>query len=223
MVEKGRRETMLFSDRYEAGRRLAEILSHYQGQNPLILAVPRGGIPVACEIQRVTEGRLDLVIPRKLSAPQNPELALGAVAPDGTVVLEERIVTKLGVSQEYIREEVARQLAEIQRRLQRFRGGRPFPSLAGEIVIVVDDGVATGATLRAALRMVRGKGARSLVLAVPVGPPETIAALGREVDELVCLATPENFYAVGQFYRDFTQTSDREVEALLQQVWDTKE
>ncbi|HHW91432.1 MAG TPA: phosphoribosyltransferase [Firmicutes bacterium] len=214
---------MLFSDRYEAGRRLAEKLSHYQGQNPLILAVPRGGIPVAREILRVTGGRLDLVIPRKLSAPQNPELALGAVAPDGTVVLEERIVTKLGVSQEYIREEVARQLAEIQRRLQRFRGGRPFPSLDGEIVIVVDDGVATGATLRAALRMVRGKGARSLVLAVPVGPPETIAALGREVDELVCLATPENFYAVGQFYRDFTQTSDREVEALLQQVWDTKE
>lgn len=160
------------------------------------------------------------MIPRKLSAPQNPELALGAVAPDGTVVLEERIIRKLGVSQEYIREEVSRQLAEIEGRLERYRGSRPFPNLAGEIVLVVDDGVATGATLRAALKMVRGKGARSLVLAVPVGPPETIAALGREVDEVVCLATPELFYAVGQFYQDFSQTSDREVADLLQQVWD---
>ncbi|MDI9568956.1 MAG: phosphoribosyltransferase [Bacillota bacterium] len=211
---------MLFADRYDAGRRLAEKLSHYQGKNPLILAVPRGGIPVAYEILQVTGGRLDLVIPRKLSAPQNPELALGAVAPDGTVVLEERIIRKLGVSQEYIREEVSRQLAEIEGRLERYRGSRPFPNLAGEIVLVVDDGVATGATLRAALKMVRGKGARSLILAVPVGPPETIAALGREVDEVVCLATPELFYAVGQFYQDFSQTSDREVADLLQQVWD---
>lgn len=211
---------MLFADRYDAGRRLAEKLSHYQGKNPLILAVPRGGIPVAYEILQVTGGRLDLVIPRKLSAPQNPELALGAVAPDGTVVLEERIIRKLGVSQEYIREEVSRQLAEIEGRLERYRGSRPFPNLAGEIVLVVDDGVATGATLRAALKMVRGKGARSLILAVPVGPPETIAALGREVDEVVCPATPELFYAVGQFYQDFSQTSDREVADLLQQVWD---
>jgi len=214
---------MLFADRQEAGRKLAEKLTHYRGKNPLILAVPRGGIPVAYEILQVTGGRLDLVIPRKIPAPHNPELALGAVAPDGTVVLEERIMAHLGVSREYIREEAARQLAEIERRLQRYRGGRPFPDLAGEIVLVVDDGVATGATLRAALRMVRGKGARSLVLAVPVGPPAAIAALEEEVDELVCLATPDPFYAVGQFYRDFSQTSDREVEDLLQQVWETAE
>lgn len=210
---------MLFSDRHDAGRKLAPLLTPYKGQQPLILAVPRGGVPVAAEIFQAIGGRLDLVIPRKIPAPHQAELAVGAVAQDGSLVLNGDIIARLGISEGYIQKEVARQLAEIKRRLHSYRGERPFPSLAGKTVLVVDDGVATGATLRAALKMVRDQGAKHLCLAVPLGPAASIAALRDLVDELVCLFTPEPFYAVGQFYEDFTQTKDREVGELLSKAW----
>jgi len=210
---------MLFSDRQEAGKQLASKLTSYKGKNPLLLAVPRGGVPVAYEVYGVTGGSLDLVIPRKIPAPHYSELALGAVAQDGSIVLNEDIVDRLAVSPEYIAEEASRQLAEIERRLHCYRGERPYPSLAGKTVIVIDDGVATGATLRGALKMVRNQAAARLVLAVPVGPPESIASLRALVDELVCLSTPADFYAVGQFYKNFSQTGDREVKELLKKAW----
>ncbi len=210
---------MLFTDRYDAGRKLAPLLAPYKDQNPLILAVPRGGVPVAAEIHRQLGGSLDLVIPRKIPAPHYAELALGAVAQDGSLVLNGDIVARLGVPQEYIKEEVSRQLAEIERRLRSYRGEKVYPSPAGQTVVVVDDGVATGATLRAALKMVRKQGAGHLCLAVPVGPAASIAALKALVDELVCLSTPEPFYAVGQFYGDFSPIRDREVKELLSEAW----
>ncbi|NLJ34559.1 MAG: phosphoribosyltransferase [Firmicutes bacterium] len=210
---------MLFSNRAEAGRQLARELTPYKGRAPLLLAVPRGGVPLAYEIQRVLGGRLDLVIPRKIPAPHHSELALGAVAQDGSLVLNEDILARLKVPQDYIAAEVSRQLREIERRLACYRGERPYPSLRGQTVIIIDDGVATGATLRAALKMVREKKAQRLILAVPVGPAKTIATLRALVDELVCLATPEVFYAVGQFYADFGQVEDGEVRELLKKAW----
>lgn len=211
--------SVIFADRYDAGKKLARKLTPYKEEGPLLLAVPRGGVPVAFEIHRVLGGSLDLVIPRKIPAPHHSELALGAVAQDGSIVLNEEIVARLGVTPEYIAAEVSRQVKEIERRLHCYRGERPYPSPAGKTVIVIDDGVATGATLWAALKMIRNQGADRLILAVPVGPPESIASLRALVDELLCLSSPENFYAVGQFYADFTQIRDREVKELLEKAW----
>lgn len=201
----------LFQDRRSAGRLLAEKLMHYRGEDVLVLGVPRGGVIVAAEVAKALEAPLDVIVPRKIGAPFNPELALGAVAPDGTVIYDERLLGILGLKKEDLREEVERQLQEIARRLRLYRGGRKHLECAGRTVIVVDDGVATGFTLRAALRSIRGQRPKKLVLAVPVAPPESLAKLSCEADEVICLETPEEFYAVGQFYCDFRQTSDQEV------------
>lgn len=210
---------MRFTDRRDAGVRLAEALSFLKGRpDLLILAVPRGGVVVGFEVARVLEAPLDVVIARKIGAPQNPELAIGAVAPDGTTVLDEELVAALGVSREYIRTAAERARQEIGRRLLTYRGDRPAPVVAGKTVVLVDDGVATGATTQAAIRYLRQQQPRELILAVPVGPPDTVRMLEREVDRAVVLSTPEPFWAVGAFYDMFEQTTDEEVVDLLRQA-----
>jgi putative phosphoribosyl transferase len=205
----------LFSDRVDAGKRLAPVLKALVGKDAIVLAIPRGGVVVGYEVAKTLDLPLDVIIPRKICAPGNPELAIGAMTEDGTVLLDDKLVTYLQVSQEYIQKESKAQKREIQRRLKRYRGDVPYPSFENREVILVDDGIATGSTMKAALASVRNRGAKTVVVAIPIGPPSTIAELEKEADHVVCLHTPEAFYAIGQFYGDFTQTQDEEVTRLL--------
>ena len=206
-----------FTDRVDAGKRLASTLSNFSGKKGIVLAIPRGGVPVGFEIAKALKIPLDLIIPRKIGAPDNPELAIGAVAEDGTAILDDNLVKYLGVSREYIKEEIERQKQEISRRLETYRQDASYPNLKGFDVIVVDDGIATGSTMKAALASVKNRGAASITVAVPVGPPSTIEELEEMADRVVCLYTPEYFQAIGQFYNDFGQTTDEEVIKLLQE------
>jgi putative phosphoribosyl transferase len=204
----------MFSDRREAGERLADALADLAGDDVVVLAIPRGGVVVATEVATRLNAPLDIVIPRKVGAPGNPELGLGAVAP-GVQVLDERLVRMLGVSDQYLREEIAAQEEEIHRRAEAYRGGRPPVDVSGRIVIIVDDGIATGGTATAAVRWAKQRGAKRVVLAVPVAPSEAVARLREDADDVRALAMPEPFYAVGQWYADFPQVSDAEVVELL--------
>lgn len=206
----------MFRDRQEAGRKLASALDHYRGQPCLIVALPRGGLPVGLEIARALRAPLDFVLVRKIGAPWQPELALGAVV-DGDfpeLVLNDD-VARLIEDDTYLEREKARQLAEISRRRALYGAARPRVSPAGRVAIVVDDGIATGATMRAALRALRHAGPRWLVLAVPVAPAETLAELSGEADEIVCLETPDDFLAIGDYYTRFPQLTDEETIAIL--------
>jgi putative phosphoribosyl transferase len=205
----------LFADRVDAGKRLAQALKAHVGKDAVVLAIPRGGVVVGYEVAKALVLSLDVIIPRKIGAPNNPELAIGAMTEDGTILLDGRLVDYLSVSQEYIEEESEAQKAEIHRRLRLYRGNIPYPSLKGREVILIDDGIATGSTMKAALASVRKRGAKSVIIAIPVGPPSTIRELEKEADRVVCLHAPEAFYAIGQFYGDFTQTQDEEVIRLL--------
>jgi putative phosphoribosyl transferase len=207
----------MFEDRAEAGHALARALEDLVGREVVLLAIPRGGVEVGAEISRAHGWPLDLVIPRKIGAPGNPELGLGAVAP-GVRVLDERMLRTLGVSPDYLDREIAEQEEEIRRRAEAYRRGRPPVRLQDRVAVVVDDGVATGGTAAAALRWARSQGAARVVLAVPVAPSEAVRRLAQECDEVVCLGTPEPFMAVGQWYRSFPQTSDDAVIALLDQA-----
>jgi putative phosphoribosyl transferase len=204
----------VFRDRAEAGSKLASVLADLVRGPATVLAVPRGGIAVAAPVAETLAAPLDVVIPRKLGAPGNPELAIGAVAP-GVMVLHERSVRQLGVPQAYIESEAKRQEAEIARREAAYRGDRAPAVVAGRTAIVVDDGVATGATAVAALRWARAAGAARVVFAAPVGPPAARARLEPEADEVVLLEEPRAFMAVGEWYRDFDQVSDEEVVDML--------
>jgi putative phosphoribosyl transferase len=204
----------VFRDREEAGEALAAAVARVVAEPATVLAIPRGGVTVAGPVARELGAPLDVVIPRKLGAPGNPELAIGAVAP-GVRVLHERVMRQLGVSMEYIQREAALQETEIARREAAYREGRPPAPVAGGTVVVVDDGVATGATAAAALRWARAAGARRLVFAAPVGPPAARASLEAEADEVVLLQEPFGFLAVGEWYRDFDQVTDGEVLDVL--------
>jgi len=208
---------MIFADRTEAGRRLAAALETYAPSRPVILALPRGGVPVAAEIAQALGAPLDLLLVRKIGLPWQPELAIGAVVDgaDPLIVRNEAIIAHAGVSEGDFQRACHEELAEIERRKARYLGGRPRAPLAGRVVIVVDDGIATGATMKAALRAVRLRGPSKLVLAVPVAPADTVAELRPEVDALICLDTPEPFGAIGYFYTDFRQVGDEEVVAIL--------
>jgi len=206
---------MLFQDRRRAGGMLAEMLDHYRDKHPLILAVPRGGVIVADPLWKQLGGELDLIITRKIGAPYQPELAIGAVSGDGFIMLNEQLISRLNVDRDYIKKTAEKEQAEIQRRLKDYRGNRPMPKIDDRLVILVDDGVATGYTLLAALRSLQERKPLRLVLAVPVGPPDTFSVLDREVDELAYVQAPAHFAAVGQFYREFNQVSDNEVKAVL--------
>jgi putative phosphoribosyl transferase len=209
------KQLKLFSDRVEAGKRLASALAIFASKDAIVLAIPRGGVVVGFEVAQALGIPLDVIIPRKIGAPDNPELAIGAVTEDGTIVLNNRLVSYLKVPENYIKEESERQRLEIERRLKTYRANAPYPSLKNREVIIVDDGIATGATMRATLASVRKRGAKTVVMAIPVGPPSTIKELEKNADRIVCLYTPESFYAIGQFYENFTQTTDEEVIRLL--------
>ena len=204
-----------FEDRKDAGRSLARRLSKYRGEDGLVLGIPRGGVPVAAEVARALGAELDVVVARKLGAPGQEELAIGAVTADGGEFVNEELVAALRVSDAYLARVRSEQTAEARRREARFRHGRPALDVRGRVVLLVDDGLATGATMRAAARSVRKAGPAKLVIAVPVGAAETCEALQSEADEVVCPNTPEPFGAVGFFYRDFAATEDAEVERIL--------
>ena len=203
-----------FADREDAGVRLAESLADLAGEDVVVLGIPRGGVEVAEVVARALGVPLDVVIPRKLGAPGYPELGLGAVAED-VEVLDERLIRLLKVKEGYLRQEVAAQQEEIRRRAAAYRQDRPPVPLEGRIAVVIDDGVATGGTAVAALRWARARGASKVILAVPVALAEAVARLEREADEVRVLATPEPFYAVGQWYESFDQVSDDRVVELL--------
>jgi predicted phosphoribosyltransferase len=210
-------EVVILEDREDAGRRLAGLLGSYRGTDALILAVPRGGVVVGYQVAKALDLPLDVVVPRKLGAPGEPELAIGAVAPwgDDEGIVDEATLHYLGVSEEYIRRETQAQLAEIGRRLREYRGTTEPPDVQDKTVILLDDGIATGYTIEAAVRTLRRLGPSKIVLAVPVAAIEAAERLSELVDEFHVLATPSPFLAVGQWYVRFDQTTDEEVIALL--------
>ncbi len=208
-----------FRDRQDAGEQLARQLGAMDLGSTTVLAIPRGGVIVADAIVRMLGWPLDVMIPRKLRAPRNPELAFGAVTGDGTIYLDARLARTLHVTDEYLREEIAAQIAEISRRRHAYRGVRPEPDLRARTAVLVDDGLATGATAIASIRALRHQLAREVAVAVPVGPPEAIRRLEAEADRVVCLVRPAAFVAVGEFYEDFRQTGDEEVVACLERAW----
>ncbi|HEY7295606.1 MAG TPA: phosphoribosyltransferase [Dehalococcoidia bacterium] len=205
----------LFHDRADAGRLLAQRLSHYRGADTIVLALPRGGVEVGYEVAQALAAPLDVIVARKLGAPGRRELGIGAIAPGGVRVLDEETIALLGISPEEIDAVATEESAELERRERAFRGGRPALDLSGRTVILVDDGLATGVTARAAVAAIRTAHPHRIVLAVPVCAPETAAALRSTVDDLICVETPADFLAVGRWYEDFDQTSDAEVIDLL--------
>ena len=210
---------MLFEDRGDAGRRLAERLGPYADERPVVFALPRGGVPVGAEVARSLGAPLEVIVSRKLGAPGQPEFGIGAVAPGGVRILNERVVRTLGIEEDYLEMISARESAEVERRLRLFRGeGRPYPDLDGRTAILVDDGLATGVTARAALLTLRGLHPRRLVLAVPVCAPQTVDLLRSETDDLICLLAPPDLEAIGFWYRNFDQTPDEEVVRLLEEA-----
>jgi len=205
----------IFIDREEAGWKLVERLRAERLEKPLVLAIPRGGVEIGAVLARGLGAELDVVLARKLRAPHQPELALGAVSETGQVHLNHFAAAMTDVGESFIARERDRQLAEIARRRELYRAVRPRAEVAGRTVIVVDDGIATGATMIAALQAVRAAGPRELIVAVPVGAPDRIDALRPLCDRVICLDEPEPFWAIGQFYRDFSQVSDERVVELL--------
>jgi putative phosphoribosyl transferase len=207
---------ILFEDRREAGRTLAGLLQPYAGHNDIIvLGLPRGGVPVAYEVARALGAPLDVFVVRKLGTPGQEELALGAIAGGGVRVLNQDVVHGLGIESEEIERVTQRELPELERRERQYRAARPPLDVPGRTVILIDDGLATGSTMRAAVSALRRMAPAKIVVAIPVAARSTCEELRAEVDELVCTATPDNFYAVGQWYRHFPQISDEEVEGLV--------
>lgn len=210
-----------FADRAAAGRQLAGALERYRGRDPLVLGLPRGGVPVAYQVAAALGAPLDVLVVRKLGVPSQPELAFGAIGEgppggDSVRVLNPEVLRRTGLTADDIAGVEEAQQAELLRRIRRYRGGRPGPTVTGRVVLIVDDGFATGATARAAAMVARAQGAATVVLAAPIGAPDTVAALREVADDVVCLGTPRGFMAVGQGYDDFSQTSDEEVCALLE-------
>jgi putative phosphoribosyl transferase len=206
-----------FRDRTHAGRLLAERLSDYAGRDDVtVLGLPRGGVPVAFEIARALDAPLDVFLVRKLGVPGHEELALGAIATGGTRVLNSRLVESLGIPREWIEAIDAKEMRELERRERAYRGDRPPPDLTGRTVILVDDGLATGSTMLAAVQAVREAEPARVIVAVPVAPPEVCGALREHAEDVVCLLTPQSFGGVGAWYSDFSQTTDEEVRKLLE-------
>ena len=209
---------MVFADRVEAGRRLAAKLQDLRGAPVVVVGLPRGGVPVAFEVAMALDAPLDVIVVRKLGVPFQPELGMGAIGEGGVRVVNEEVVRLARVSEDEVATVEARERSELERRARRFRGDRPPVSLAGRTVVVVDDGIATGSTARAACQVARAQGAARVVLAVPVAPPGWTEQIGGDADEFVCLDTPHRFFSIGQFYADFSQTSDAEVVACLERA-----
>jgi predicted phosphoribosyltransferase len=206
----------LFYDRVEAGHKLGEALAAYKAQSPIVLGIPRGGVPVAAALAEDLGAELDVIVAHKLGAPQSQELAIGAVTANGGRWVNERMITELGVSREYLEQETAHQMDEAHRREVLFRGENHHIPLQDRTVIVTDDGLATGATMRAALRSVRLRAPKRLICAVPVGSSEACEAMQSEADEVVCLNQPEPFWAVGVYFHHFQPVPDQEVASILE-------
>jgi predicted phosphoribosyltransferase/dienelactone hydrolase len=204
-----------FADRRDAGRQLASQLAALAGDRPVVVALPRGGVPVGYEVATALGAPLEILAVRKLGAPGNPEFAVGAIAEDGTTIVNEAVARRVGMTPAVLEATTRREAAELRRRVERYRDGREPVDLRGRTVVVVDDGVATGLTDLAAVRALRGRGAERIVVAVPVGPAESIAMLGDEADEVVCHTVPRDMVGVGRWYRDFSPVSDEEVVELL--------
>ena len=209
---------MVFENRRDAGRWLSDLLRPMAAERPIVIALPRGGVPVAVEVARALDAPLDLLTVRKLGAPQNPELGIGAVAEDGTAVVDTALARRVGVTQEDFDRILGVELRELRRRVERFRDGRPPLDVRGRTVILVDDGLATGLSDLAAVRALRERGAGRIVVAVPVGSRDAVAMLRRAADEVVCHTIPADLIGVGRWYRDFAQVTDDEVLALLAQA-----
>ncbi len=207
----------LYRDRIDAGRRLGARLGAWREADALVLALPRGGVPVAAEVARELQVELDVVIARKIGAPMQPELAIGAVTADGGLFLDTAAINELGIDEETMESRIAAERENARKREARFRGDRPFPRTEGRTVIVVDDGLATGATMSAAVHAIRKRQPGRLIVAAPVGSRFACEAIGSEADEIVCLATPEPFGSVGLFYGEFLQIDDAEVEQILEE------
>ena len=214
-------KTITFEDRREAGRQLAKALIKrgYKGENTLVLGIPRGGLVVAGEVAKALSAELDVILSRKLRAPYQPELGIGAVVDGDHLLLNEELIRTVGINQEYLNREIAFQKGEIERRLRFYRGHRPPPEVAGKTVIVVDDGIATGYTFRASLESLRQRHPDRLVAAAPVAARDSAEMLTAFADEIVCLNTPLSFFAVGAWYKSFEQVSDEEAVAILQRNW----
>lgn len=211
---------MAFRDRNDAGLQLAKALEPYQQERCIILALPRGGVVVGYEIARHLHKPLDVIVVRKVGAPGHEELAVGAIGPNDVLIWNRDVLAHLQATPAVLEERVEREKAELDRRLHTFRGDRPFPSLAGQTAILVDDGLATGATARAAVQAVKAMKPGKVVLAVPVGARSTVSELRHDVDELICLEAPDYFEAVSQWYASFPQNTDQEVIHLLRNAWD---
>lgn len=208
-----------FLDRRDAGRKLAQLIANKGIKDHLlVLGLPRGGVPVAYEVARKLEAPLDVWLVRKLGLPGHEELAMGAIASGGAKIMNEDVVRSMGVQPESIDEVVVKEYQELKRRKKEYRGDRPLPEIKGKAVIVIDDGLATGASMRAALKDLKSQDAARLIVAVPVGAPEVCRALSRDAHEVICLLQPRFFNAVGNWYQKFTQTTDQEVRDLLSQA-----
>jgi putative phosphoribosyl transferase len=213
----------LFQDRQDAGRRLAKELSHYAGRSDVVvLALPRGGVPVAFEVAQALAAPLDIFLVRKLGVPGHEELAMGAIASGGVRVLNQEVVQTLDIPAALIDAIAQREQRELERREQAYRGNHPPAEIAGRIAILIDDGLATGASMRAAVAGLRRQQPAKIIVAVPTAAPESCEMFEQEVDEIICAETPQPFYGVGLWYRNFSQTSDAEVRTLLQQAAERK-
>ena len=206
---------LLFRNRVDAGRKLAAALSQFKGKDVVVLGIPRGGVVVANEVAKALGAPLDVVVTRKIEAPGEPEYALGAVTQDGEVILDPQAVESIGASPDYLDGQVRRKREEVRERLESLRADVPYPKLEGKIVIIVDDGIATGSSMGAAVISVKKRGPKEMVVAVPVAPAEAKEALVGEGAEVFCLATPGSFFAIGEFYADFGQVEDLEVKRIL--------
>lgn len=206
---------MVFLNRKDAGEKIAEHLEKFKNDNVMVLAVPRGGVEVAYDTIKRFNYEWDLIIPRKIGAPNNKEVAIGAVSVDGSYILNEYYVNMLNISNEYLEQEINEQINEIKRRLKEYRGVETLPDVKNKTVIVIDDGIATGFTLIAAIKSIKNLGASKIVLAVPVGPKDIIEQFKDIVDEVMCIYSPYDFLAVGAYYKDFSQVEDEEVFNLL--------
>lgn len=210
---------IIFRDRVDAGQQLAQRLIKYQDKNPLILALPRGGVVVGFEIASALGAPLDVIIARKIGAPGMPEFGIGAIAPGGVLILDEHTTHLLGISKEEIDLIASRENEEMERRITLYRGGRPMPEARNKTVILVDDGIATGVTARAAIQAIRRQKPDWLALAAPVCAPDTARLLRTEVDDFICIESPSDFRAISLWYANFRQTSDEEVMSLLNRAW----
>lgn len=206
---------VIFRDRTEAGRKLAAALMGYKGKDVVVLAIPRGGVVVASEVAKALGAPLDIVVTRKIEAPGEPEYAIGAVTQEGDVIMDRQAAESLGASREYLDSQIRQKQDEVKERMHRFRGERPYPKLEGKVVMIVDDGIATGSSVGAAVMSVRKRGPKEIVVAVPVAPVDSVETLAEDGSKVVCLETPGPFMAIGEFYGSFDQVEDDQVKRIL--------